>query len=61
MNSVAKYEMLDKRNANWVQNLPQIVKEQSAFIAVGAAHLAGDLGVINLLRKAGYTVKPIMK
>jgi hypothetical protein len=61
MNSVAKYEMLDKRNANWVQNLPQIIKEQSAFIAVGAAHLAGDLGVINLLRKAGYTVKPIMK
>ncbi|MBE0390369.1 TraB/GumN family protein [Flavobacterium sp. PL002] len=61
MNSLAKNEMLDKRNANWVQNLPNIVKEQSAFIAVGAAHLAGDLGVINLLRKAGYTVKPIMK
>jgi hypothetical protein len=61
MNLIAKNEMLDKRNANWVQNLPQLVKDQSAFIAVGAAHLGGDLGVINLLRKAGYTVKPIMK
>ncbi|NRS88076.1 hypothetical protein HNQ02_000986 [Flavobacterium sp. 7E] len=61
MSLIAKNEMLDKRNANWVQNLAQVVKDQSAFIAVGAAHLAGDLGVINLLRKAGYTVKPIMK
>lgn len=61
MNLIAKNEMLDKRNANWVQNLTQVVKDQSAFIAVGAAHLGGDLGVINLLRKAGYTVKPIMK
>ncbi|MBU0942647.1 MAG: TraB/GumN family protein [Bacteroidetes bacterium] len=61
MNLIAKNEMLDKRNANWVQNLSQVVKDQSAFIAVGAAHLGGDLGVINLLRKAGYTVKPIMK
>lgn len=60
MNLIAKNEMLDKRNANWVQNLSQVVKDQSAFIAVGAAHLGGDLGVINLLRKAGYTVKPVM-
>jgi uncharacterized protein YbaP (TraB family) len=58
MNLIAK--MLDKRNANWVQNLTQVVKDQSAFIAVGVAHLGGDLGVI-LLREKGYTVKPIMK
>jgi hypothetical protein len=28
-------------------NLTQVVKDQSAFIAVGVAHLGGDLGVIN--------------
>jgi uncharacterized protein YbaP (TraB family) len=33
--------MLDKRNANWVQNYPS--KDQCFFIAVGAAHLGGDL------------------
>jgi uncharacterized protein YbaP (TraB family) len=41
-----------KRNAN-CQNLTQVVKDQSAFIAVGVAHLGGDLGVINLLREKG--------
>jgi uncharacterized protein YbaP (TraB family) len=29
------------------------------FNAVGAAHLGGENGVIALLRKNGYTVKPI--
>jgi hypothetical protein len=34
--------MLDKRNAS---SKPTQVKDQSAFIAVGVAHLGGDLGV----------------
>ncbi|MFT5800980.1 MAG: hypothetical protein ACI956_000785, partial [Nonlabens sp.] len=29
------------------------------FFAVGAGHLGGDIGVIALLRKAGYSVEPI--
>jgi len=29
------------------------------LIAVGAGHLPGEKGVINLLRKAGYNVKPV--
>ena len=36
-----------------------ISKEQVTFNAVGAAHLGGKDGVIALLRKNGYTVKPI--
>lgn len=60
MNAKAKKSMLDDRNMNWVKFLPEIMKKESLFVAVGAAHLAGDLGVINLLRKAGYTVTPIM-
>jgi len=28
-------------------------------IAVGAGHLPGEKGVINLLRKAGYKVEPV--
>jgi len=55
-----KKAILDNRNQNWLKTIPEIIKKESTFIAVGSAHLAGDLGLINLLRKAGYTVKPVM-
>ncbi|MCV9931967.1 TraB/GumN family protein [Flavobacterium sp. LS1R47] len=61
MNEKTRIAMLDKRNSNWVNQIPELMKKQSIFIAVGAAHLAGEQGVINLLRMAGYKVKPVMK
>ena len=60
MNAKAKKYMLDDRNINWVKQMPGMMKTESIFFAVGVAHLGGDLGVINLLRKAGYKVKPVM-
>ena len=47
------------RNNNWVQKLKTIMQGKSLTIAVGAGHLAGEKGVIKLLRKEGYTVRPI--
>lgn len=61
MNDKAKKYMLYERNINWVKALPEMMKKESLFVAVGSAHLAGDLGLINLLKKEGYTVKPVMK
>lgn len=52
--------ILDARNLNWVKNMPELMKNQSIFFAVGSGHLAGEFGVINLLRKTGYKVKPIL-
>jgi uncharacterized protein len=51
--------LLYNRNRNWVQKLKTIMPEKSVIIAVGAGHLAGENGVIKLLRKEGYTVKPV--
>ena len=51
--------LLYNRNRNWVEKLKDLLPEHSMLIAVGAGHLPGDRGVINLLRKAGYTVKPV--
>jgi uncharacterized protein YbaP (TraB family) len=51
--------LLYNRNRNWVQKLKTIMSEKSVTIAVGAGHLAGEKGVIKLLRKEGYTVKPV--
>ena len=53
--------LLDKRNADWLTKLPAIFKDGSTFVAVGALHLAGDKGIIEGLRKLGYTVTPVAK
>ncbi|MCK9254497.1 MAG: TraB/GumN family protein [Bacteroidales bacterium] len=47
------------RNIVMVKNFIKISKKQSLFCAVGAAHLAGETGVLELLRKKGYTVEPV--
>lgn len=53
--------MLKDRNINWMKTLPTLIKSGSQFIAVGAGHLPGEFGLIELLRKEGYTVKPVTK
>lgn len=50
---------LDDRNKKWIPRMTEKMKISSVFFAVGAGHLAGQNGVINLLRKAGYTVEPV--
>jgi len=52
-------EFLTNRNLDWIPKIENIIKVQPAFIAVGAAHLPGEDGVISLLQKQGYTVTPI--
>jgi uncharacterized protein len=51
--------LVKTRNSNWMNKLPKWLKEHRLFIAVGGLHLPGEHGVVNLLRKAGYTVTPI--
>ncbi|HKH62827.1 MAG TPA: TraB/GumN family protein [Flavitalea sp.] len=51
--------LLYDRNRRWVTLMPAIMKEGSVLFAVGAGHLPGDQGVIKLLQKKGYAVKPI--
>jgi len=50
---------LHSRNRNWIPVMQAALQKGTCFFAVGAAHLGGNQGVISLLRKAGYTVKPI--
>lgn len=54
-----KSSMLDDRNIKWIPEIQESTKANRCFIAVGAGHLPGELGLINLLRKEGYEVKPI--
>ncbi|MCD2259240.1 TraB/GumN family protein [Psychroserpens luteolus] len=52
-------KLLDNRNKNWISKIEDLSKKQPTFFGVGAGHLAGENGVIKLLRKAGYTVKAV--
>lgn len=54
-------KLLDTRNQAWMQKMPSMMKEKSYVFAVGAAHLVGKNGVIQLLRDSGYTVTAVSK
>ncbi len=51
--------LLAKRNVRMLERLTPRLKEGDAFIAVGAAHLSGPQGLLNLLEKAGYRVTSV--
>lgn len=48
-----------RRNKNWMDQLQKILPEKSCFIAVGCLHLAGEQGLIQLLRNQGYQVQAV--
>lgn len=52
-------KFLYKRNEIQANSIDSIIKNTSLFAGIGAAHLPGNRGVIELLRKKGYTLKPI--
>lgn len=51
--------LIDNRNADWLTKMPAIMKQAPTFFAVGAGHLPGEKGVLQLLRNAGYTVEGV--
>lgn len=46
--------LIVERNARMVERMQGLLAEGDAFIAVGAAHLPGDSGILNLLAEQGY-------
>jgi uncharacterized protein YbaP (TraB family) len=51
---------LHDRNVIQANSMDSIIKNGSSlFVGVGSAHLPGDNGVIELLRKKGYKLRPI--
>jgi len=50
---------LDVRNENWMEQIPSRMEQLPSFIAVGALHLTGEQGLIEMLRRDGYSVEPV--
>jgi len=51
--------LLLERNQNWEPMIHEMVDGKDAVIAIGAAHLSGETGVLRALERAGYTVAPL--
>ncbi len=52
---------LHERNKIMVKGIDTLAQKKSLFIGVGAAHLPGKKGVINLLKEEGYSLRPIVR
>ena len=51
--------LLYDRNKRWASQMPEQMFLMPTLFAVGAGHLGGERGVLNLLRQQGFTVKPL--
>jgi len=58
-NSEFSENFIFKRNQKWIPLIDEKIKKQSCFIAVGAAHLPGENGILHLLVQQGYTVNAV--
>ena len=56
---VFKEAILDQRNHQMVERAIPILQRGKAFIAVGAAHLPGEEGMLNLLERRGFRITRI--
>jgi len=51
--------LIYSRNRRWVEKLVQLLPERAALVCVGAGHLPGEQGLLQLLRDRGYRVEPM--
>ncbi|HSK14290.1 MAG TPA: TraB/GumN family protein [Phnomibacter sp.] len=51
--------LLYGRNRTWAEKFVKIAESAPHLFAVGAGHLPGEEGVLNLLRQKGYQLRPL--
>jgi len=51
--------LLAERNRSWIPKIERFIAQNNTFIAVGAAHLGGEDGILRLLERKGYTLTPV--
>lgn len=49
------------RNRRWAKEIPTLAASESAFFAVGAGHLPGEEGLLQLLIEMGYQINPVYR
>jgi len=51
--------LLYERNLIMGKRIMDMINEKPSFIAIGAAHLSGQKGVLRLVKKKGISIKPV--
>ena len=52
--------LLLQRNLNWIPQIESMLRDaETEFVLVGAAHLVGDQGLLDLLSRKGFQVKQL--
>lgn len=51
--------LINKRNRNWIEKLVTMMPERACLVCVGAGHLFGENGLLQMLRDRDYTVEPM--
>lgn len=51
--------ILVDRNKSWEPKIASLVSGKNVVLAVGAAHLSGETGVLRALERAGYKISPL--
>jgi uncharacterized protein len=52
--------LLNEQSKTWVSRMPAFMQHSSVFFSLNAANCGGKEGIIILLRKAGYTLEPVL-
>lgn len=52
-------ELFDERNAVWLPTLTDYAQRGDVFVAIGAGHLIGTGGLLDLLAERGYQVRRV--
>lgn len=53
--------IVTRRNETMMLRILPLIQTRPTFIAVGAAHMPGERGLINLLRRHGCNVEPVLQ
>lgn len=53
--------LIEARNAEWMEKLPGMMERERLLIAIHAVQLPGEYGLIHMLRKAGYELRPVVR
>jgi uncharacterized protein YbaP (TraB family) len=53
------FRLIDARNQRMAQRMTPYLQQGGAFVAVGAMHLAGPKGIVQLLQQSGYQIESV--
>ena len=59
INPLYRRVVFDGRNRTMADSIAKVIKNNTAFFAIGAGHLTGPDGLIALLRNKGFLVRPV--